>query len=82
MASSAALPQKSKRASSHATAMPSGVATSVAMAATRSESRIAVHSSGEIADTLMCDYEVGLIRKVKPYFSKIALAAAERRNAR
>ena len=61
--------------------MPSGVATSVAMAATRNESRIAVYSSGEIAATLVCDYDVGLIRKVKPYFSKIALAAAERRNA-
>ena len=62
--------------------MPSGVATSVAMEATRNESRIAVHSSGEIADTLSWDQEVGLIRKVKPYFSKIAFAAAERRNAR
>jgi hypothetical protein len=32
--------------------MPNGVATSVAMTATRSESRIAVHSVGEISSTL------------------------------
>ena len=45
------LPQKSRRASSHASAIPNGVATSVATMATRSESRIAVHSAGEISNT-------------------------------
>ena len=73
------LPQKSRRASSHASAMPSGVATSVATVATRSESWIAVHSVGEMSNTRQV---VGLTRNLKPYFSKMALAADERRNAR
>jgi hypothetical protein len=55
------------------------VAISVAATATRSESAIAVHSAGEISSTR---YEIGLIRNVKPYFSKIVFAAAERRKAR
>src|ERR1700733_14651064 len=50
-ASSSDLPQNSRRANSHATAMASGVATSVATVATRSESRIAVHSVGEMSNT-------------------------------
>ena len=60
--------------------MPSGVAISVATTATRSESRIAVHSVGEMSNT--CVQVVGLIRNVKPYFSKMVLAADERRKAR
>src|SRR5258708_38022714 len=51
-ASTTGLPQKLRRASSHATPIPSGVATSVATVATRSESWIAVHSVGEISNTL------------------------------
>src|SRR5215471_19251229 len=50
-ASRSDLPQKFRRASSQANAMPSGVAKSVATAATRSESRIAVHSVGIISIT-------------------------------
>jgi hypothetical protein len=73
------LPQKSRRASSHATAIPSGVATNVATEATRSESSIAVHSVGEILNTFQV---VGLIRNLKPYFSKMVLAVEVRRNAR
>jgi len=46
------LPQNSRRASSHATAMPIGVDISVATTATRTDSRIAVHSVGEMSDTL------------------------------
>ena len=46
MPSTSALPQKFLRASSHATAMPNGSATAVATIAMRSESWIAVHSSG------------------------------------
>ncbi len=60
--------------------MPNGVATSVATTATRSESRIAVHSAGEISNT--CVQVVGLTRNLKPYFSKMVLAADERRKAR
>ena len=40
------------RASSHAIAMPNGSATSVAQKAIRSDSRIAVHSSGVSSNTL------------------------------
>src|SRR5258706_14865908 len=50
-ASTTGLPQKSRRASNHATAIPSGVAISVATVATRTESWIAVHSVGEISNT-------------------------------
>src|SRR2546430_11064969 len=50
-ASTTDLPQKSRRANSHAAAIPSGVATSVATVATRSESWIAVHSVGESSNT-------------------------------
>src|SRR5258708_11327557 len=46
MPSSSALPQKLLRASTHATAMPNGSATTVATTAMRSESSTAVHSSG------------------------------------
>jgi hypothetical protein len=49
------------------------------MMATRKESRIAVHSVGEISSTLQV---VGLTRNLKPYFSKMALAADERTKAR
>jgi hypothetical protein len=47
--------------------------------ATRSESWIAVHSVGEMSNTLQV---VGLTRNLKPYFSKMALAVEVRRNAR
>src|SRR5229473_2732037 len=50
-ASTTGLPQKSRRANSHAAAIPSGVATSVATVATRSESWISVHSVGDISNT-------------------------------
>ena len=50
-ASSADLPQKSRRANSHASAIPIGVATRVATVATRSDSRIAVHSVGDMSNT-------------------------------
>ena len=69
------------RASSHATAMPIGVATSVATTAIRNVSVIAVQAVSESSNT--CErYDTGWIRNVKPYFSKMALAAEERRKAR
>jgi hypothetical protein len=80
-ASATDLPQKSRRANSHATAIPSGVATSVATVATRSESWIAVHSVGEMSNTRR-DQEVGRIRYVNPYFSRIVFAADDFRKAR
>ena len=78
-ASSSALPQKSLRASSLAMAMPNGSATTVATTAMRSDSATAVHSWRRRARTR---YEIGLIKKLKPYFSNIALAAAPRRKLR
>ena len=77
MPSSSALPQKSLRASSHATAMPNGSATTVATTAIRSERRIAVHSSGVRENTTSQD--VGRTRNVKPYCSNTALAVPPRR---
>ena len=77
-ASTSDLPQKSLRASSVAMAMPKGSDTSVATTAMRSDSATAVQSWGESSNTER--YDTGLIRKLKPYFSKIALAAAPRRN--
>jgi hypothetical protein len=59
--------------------MPSGVATNVAITATRSDSWIAIHSVGEMSNTPQV---VGLIRNVKPYFSRMVFAADERRKAR
>ena len=59
--------------------MPNGVATNVARMATRSDSRIAVHSVGEISNTAQV---VGLTRNLNPYFSRMVLAADERRKAR
>src|SRR5262245_49567726 len=94
MPSSSALPQNSLRASSQAMASPNGSATAVATSAMRSDSSTAVHSSGvrlNIRGTAPAmpgggvqhrHHEVGLIRKVKPYFSKIAFAAVERRKPR
>ena len=82
-ASSRTLPQNSRRANNHATATASGVATSVATVATRSESRIAVHSVGEMSNTrIKSAQDEGRIRKVNPYFSKIVLAACVCRKAR
>ena len=54
--------------------MPNGSATTVATTAMRSDSATAVHSWGESSNT-RGRYDIGLIRKLKPYFSKIALAA-------
>src|SRR5690348_10093787 len=51
MPSTTALPQKFLRASSHAIAMPNGSATTVATTAMRSDSSIAVHSSGVRSST-------------------------------
>ena len=68
------------RASSHATAMPIGVATSVATTAIRIVSVIAVQAVSEKLEHVA--YDTGRIRKVKPYFSNMALASDERRNAR
>src|ERR1700749_3850524 len=81
-ASSSALPQNSRRANSQATATAIGVATSVATVATRSESRIAVHSVGEMSNTLRYNQDKGRTRKVNPYFSKMAFAADVRSNSR
>ena len=75
MPSSSDLPQKSLRASSQATAMPNGSATTVATSAIRSDRWIAIHSSGVRSNTRLAIgrplslYDVGLIRKLKPYFS-------------
>ena len=67
MPSSSDLPQKSLRASSHATAMPNGSATTVATIAIRSDRRIAIHSSGVRSNTRYAGaaqrYDVGLTRK-------------------
>ncbi len=68
------------RASTQATAMPSGVATSVATTAIRTVSVIAVQAVSESSNT-RC-YDTGRIRNVKPYFSNTALASDERRKAR
>ena len=67
-------------AGSHAIAMPGMSAPSVATVAMRTDSQTAVHSSGERSNTSVVYQDTGLIRKVKPYFSKIVFAALERRN--
>ena len=61
--------------------MPSGVATSVATTAIRSVSAIAVQAVSESSNTLF-RYEIGWIRKVKPYFSKMVFAADDFRKSR
>lgn len=79
-ASSSDFPQNDPRASSKAMAMPNGNATTVETAATRSDSATAVQSWGDRSNTrLDTAYDTGLIRKLKPYFSKIALAVGVRR---
>jgi hypothetical protein len=82
------------RASSQAMASPNGSATAVATSAIRSDSSTAVHSSGVRLNirgsasgtpgdrVQQRHHEVGLIRKVKPYFSKMLFAAFERSNSR
>ena len=83
MPSTSALPQKSLRASNVAIAMPNGSATTVDTAATRSDSWTAVQSWGDNSNTrLNTAYDTGLSKKLKPYFSKIALAALERKKPR
>jgi hypothetical protein len=74
------LPGNRLRASNHATATPIGVATSVATTAIRNVSVIAVQAVSESSSTSE-NYDTGWIRNVKPYFSKIAFAAQDRRNA-
>ncbi len=49
-------------------------------ARTRSDSATAVHCSGD--NSSIGRHDTGVIRKLKPYFSKIALARCVRRNCR
>ena len=74
--------------------MPNGSDTTVATTAIRSDSSTAVHSSGvrlehdvsreRVVRTWRrrIDHDVGLIRNVKPYVSKIVFAGCERMKAR
>jgi len=60
--------------------MPNGSDTNVATSAMRSESWIATQSDGERSSNgRLRPYDTGLIKKLKPYFSKIVLAAGPRR---